>query len=171
MLIPDARVLRVIRDGASTSIVVQIAHSNTVLKCCVDWDRSQRNVRVDHLREGRLVTLRLLSCCPPQVVVGVSIVLSEQEEETVGEENYKRWQCAFSKRCPPAERRALEPPSFPAYDGLRCQTDSPSRQTDSPRRQTETPRRQRSCFFHVEGGGTDEQPLRACTNGPSPGHH
>jgi hypothetical protein len=91
MMIPDARVLRVLCGGgagARTSIVVQIAHSNTVLKCCVNWDHSQRNVRVHHLREGRVVTLRLLSCCPPQIVVGVNIVLSEQEEETLGEENY-----------------------------------------------------------------------------------
>lgn len=97
MLIPDARVLRVLREGAHISIVVQMPQSNTVLQCTVDFERSQANVRAHHLQEGRMVTLQVLSCKPPGVVVGVSIVLDEVEEEAVGLGNFRRWQHAFSQ--------------------------------------------------------------------------
>ncbi len=141
MLIHDARVLRVLREGERTSIVAQMPTSNTVLKCTVDLEHSQRNLRVQHLEENRVVTLKVLSCDPPGVVVGVSTVLSKHEEGAVGLENFQRFQRAFSERvCVQGEPPQREPP----------QREPPQRE---PPQRAAPAARKRPCFFgdHDEG--------------------
>lgn len=95
VVVLDAVIVRVLRDGDSCSIVARLQKSNTVVKCVVDLRRSQRNVRVHHLHEGRQVTLNVLSCDPPEIVVGVRVALSKEEEEAVGAENFARFQCCW----------------------------------------------------------------------------
>jgi len=111
MLIHDARVLRVLREGERTSIVAQMPN-NTVLKCTVDLEQSQRNLRVQHLEENRVVTLKVLSCAPPGVGVGVSTVLSKHEEGAVGLENFQRFQRAFAERAPVPPAAPRKRPCF-----------------------------------------------------------
>lgn len=121
MLIPDARVLRVLREDGRLSLVAQMPQSNTVLKCTVDLERSQRNLRAHHLREHRLVTLQVLSCDPPGVVVGVSLVLDKDEEEAVGLDNFQRWQCAFGQRAEAEQPARKRPCFFHGHDESDCQ--------------------------------------------------
>jgi len=111
MLIHDARVLRVLQEGERTSIVARMP-TNTVLKCTVDLEQSQRNLRVQHLEENRVVTLKVLSCDPPGVVVGVSTVLSKHEEGAVGLENFQRFQRAFAERAPVPPAAPRKRPCF-----------------------------------------------------------
>ena len=138
MLVHGARVVRVLREGERLCIVAQMPTSNTVLKCTVDLERSQRNIRAQHLEENRVVTLEVLSCDPPGVVVGVSAALSKHEEGAVGLENFQRFQRAYAERAcaQPAERAGALPAE---------------RAGAQP---AERAARKRPCFFpdHDEGG-------------------
>lgn len=134
MLVPGARVLRVLREGGATSVVAQMPQSNTVLQCTVDPGRG--NVRAHELREGRVVTLEVLSCARPGLVVGVIAVLTEEEQEARGLENFRRWQEAFSR---PARAAG-------AAERVEAAEAAPSK-------------RRRPCFFadDDEGGSQNQQ--------------
>lgn len=70
----EAKVLRVFGEGGGTSIVAQMRHSSTVLKCAVGAQSSAPGVVAGGLRAGQTVTLCLLSCHPPEVTVSVCIL-------------------------------------------------------------------------------------------------
>jgi hypothetical protein len=96
-----ARVLRVLRDGAATSLVAQMLHSNAVLKCAVGgWRQAGQaegaaaatngskpneqnkpnllnplnanTLNANTLKPGHLVLLRVLACAPPEIRVEVA---------------------------------------------------------------------------------------------------
>jgi hypothetical protein len=115
----QARVLRVQREGGLTSIVAQMRASNTVIKCRVNLEHSQAGA----LEAARDVTLVVLSCDPPGIVVGVRDALGPKaatgqdyhtvehgldEQETLGQTRFRRFQNAFTpgvKPTPSAKRQ------------------------------------------------------------------
>ena len=93
-----ARVLSVVRDGAATSVVAQMLHSNAVLKLAVArWaqepsagphcgtNASKRALfNANTLKPGHEVLLRVLACAPPEVTVELAAAgaASEAAAET-----------------------------------------------------------------------------------------
>jgi hypothetical protein len=87
-----ARVLSVLRDGAATSVVAQLLHSNAVLKLAVGrWAQEvpdtpdtppapsfgtnaskPANFNANTLKPGHEVLLRVLACAPPLVTVEIA---------------------------------------------------------------------------------------------------
>ena len=65
---PRARLLQVLRDGESTSVVAQMLHSNAVLKFAVFKCLTGTNT----LKRGQIVDLRVLACTPPDITVELS---------------------------------------------------------------------------------------------------
>ena len=107
-----ARVLSVLRDGAATSVVAQMLHSNAVLKLAVGrWAQEVPDTpdtppapsfgtnaskpaifNANTLKPGHEVLLRVLACAPPEVTVEIARAAegSEAASEAASEAPRKR---------------------------------------------------------------------------------
>jgi|LauGreDrversion2_3_1035106.scaffolds.fasta_scaffold13608_2 hypothetical protein len=75
-LCESARVLRVAREGAATSVVAQMLRSNAVLNCTVRTNALKRE-QINSLEAGQTVLLRVVACAPPAITVEVESVEAE----------------------------------------------------------------------------------------------
>lgn len=80
----DVLIVRVVRDGHDSHIVVRVLSSNTVLKCVVP---TPHQCSLPQLQEGQRSTLRLLTCKPPVITVRIMRVDTEQANSCTGKQS------------------------------------------------------------------------------------